>query len=316
METRTRRLGKRAALAAGAALLLVPTGAGPARAFSVFGFDAGTIESRLAETPRWSAEPVAGGVGLHDGLQVAVDPDFAPDLGAETASEVSLVHDAVESAFRAWENPVLEFDLEFEASRATLGPESGAEIDVLPLPGDHPLFLGTPFFGRANSQTDFVPDRLLTNGQRFDGPVVTGADILINVDAVVEAGESFGVPIGIQAIALTRLVMHEAGHTLGLAHPGDGANFDTDLDPTNDATIDPSRPFADLIESPNIDEGAIMMRDPCGEVTAVCGPLFFQELQPDDRLGRDVLYPVPEPGTAALLAAGLLGLAHSERRSR
>ena len=42
--------------------------------------------------------------------------------------------------------------------------------------------------------------------------------------------------------------------------------------------------------------------------TAACAAIFFTELRNDDRGGRDVLYPIPEPGTSWLLAAGLAAL--------
>ncbi len=55
-----------------------------------------------------------------------------------------------------------------------------------------------------------------------------------------------------------------------------------------------------------------MSNEPCGgpfRETGICPALFLQALTSDDRLGRDVLYPVPEPGVAASIGVALLALA-------
>jgi hypothetical protein len=287
----------------------------PASAFNVFASEA-TVEETLAAAARWGVEPVEG-YGLADGIQAAVHPSFAADLGAVEPLEFDLVREAVEVAFRAWENDALHFVIEHDSALAAIGPGVGAEIDVFTLPGDHPFFLGTPFFGLAEFAQVFVPDRLLTNGQRADGWVMTGGDVYLNATRLRETQEQFGIPVGLAAIALTRLLMHEIGHTLGFAHPTEGRSFDQDLDPLDVEVVDPLDPFAGLIESPAYDTGAIMSNEPCGEpFSELCPALFYQALRPDDRLGRDVLYPVPEPpsGTAGA-ALALAFLASSARRA-
>ncbi len=306
---RTPRVSRVAHLLTAAALGgIVALRPAPARSFAVIRDNRGPVESALSEAARWNAEDFDG-TGLYDGIQVAVHPSFASDLGAVEPEEFALVEQAIVKAFAAWGNDALSFELDFDSPLAEIGAEVGAEIDLITLPGDHPFFAGTPFFGLADFDLTFVPGRLLTNGTRTDGYVITGADVYINIDNVLRVAEEFGLPIGLLAIALTRLLMHEIGHGLGFDHPNEARNFDTDFDPTNEVEVDPLDPFAGLMESRFFDTGAIMSNDPCGgEITVACSPLFFNSLQPDDRLGRDVLYPVPEPSRLMLQVASLVAL--------
>jgi hypothetical protein len=42
-----------------------------------------------------------------------------------------------------------------------------------------------------------------------------------------------GTPCRISALALTRLLGHEVGHTVGLGHPNEQRNFEYDSDPVD-----------------------------------------------------------------------------------
>jgi len=300
-----------ALLAAASALTLLSSL--PASAFSVYGnvFDGSgalDVQATLQNTARWSPEPLDG-AGLHDGIQVGVEPGFAENLGASTPEEVALVEAAVVAGFQAWENPVLSFDVTFDASVED-GP-GGFEIDLFAVDGGSGYGVA---FGWAGFGAEFVPNRLLTNGQRYDGHVITDADMFLNYTNVAWfLAQNPGLTEEEKLAALQRLVMHEAGHTLGLSHPTvDPYQFDTDLDPLNEMEIDPSDPFSALIVSPNVDWDAIMSGLNYGSSVEA---LFFTELRPDDRGGRDALYPVPEPTTLLLLGLGCAALAVARQRS-
>jgi hypothetical protein len=304
----------RTPLALGLALLLAPA---PARAFALLADVGDGVAERLAAAPRWSAEPDAAR-GFAGGISVAVDPALPAALDVTEPANLDLLRDAIDRAFRAWENGALHFEIEHDSPVAARGTDVGAEIDLFAVPGSDPVWFDASLYGVTDVGYDLVGDRLLSNGTRASGYVIRGADIFLNIDNLKAARDAFGVPVSIQALALTRLVMHEVGHALGLGHPNQGLpNYDTDLDPLDEAVIDPRDPFADLIVSPAFDSFAIMAQNPCGEVTVACSALFYQQLRPDDRLGRDVLYPfVPEPGAGALgvAAAGALAARATRRR--
>lgn len=273
----------------------------------------------MREAPRWSADERVER-GLHDGIEVLVHPAFEEDVGAENPAEVELVREAVRRAFAAWENPALRFHVTFDSPDTVPGRSLGGEIDVFTRLGSEEPFLSNPtIFGFGGIVSTYLFDRLLPNGQRADGRVITGGEIELNATLLRETRDAFGLSAEVAALALTRLLMHEIGHTLGFDHPNESRNFDTDFDPTTGAVVDPLDPFAGIIDSPNFLQGAIMSNQPCGGPlgnTDICLALIYQELQPDDRLGRDVLYAVPEPGVARTLVAGavLLAIAHREKR--
>jgi len=291
----------------------------PVAAFAVYGGFGLDAESSARRAPRWDAEPYLG-TGLHDGLQVAIDPSVAATL-ATVPEDVPILEQAIADAFAMWENAALRIVIEYDSPVARRGVDVGAEIDVFVVPGSDDVFLDNAYYGATDIAWEVVPDRLLTNGQRVWGDVITGADVFLNGTRLLDTQREYGLPTILAAFALTRLLAHEIGHGLGLEHPNEQPSFDYDLDPLDVEVVDQSQPIAGLATSPVYDERAIMSNQPCGVAATPCAALFFQSLRPDDRLGRDVLYGVPEPRAALADAAGLCalgaaGLATSARRGR
>jgi hypothetical protein len=251
-----------------------------------------------AGAPRWSAAAHAeiGFAGLEGGVHVAVDGGFAETLalrvtGGADPADVADLEVAVLAAFAAWTNPALAFVVDFDGE-AERGPAAGAEIDLFAVPGTDPVFAGNTFFGLASWQTAELGQRELANGTVLPGPALVGVDIFLNVDRIAGVAPLFTREQ--QLAAIQRLLMHEIGHAIGLNHPNQfpQANLDTDDDPLNAMVIDPFDPFADLIQSPNVDGDAVMSNSPASGI----GALLFTALRNDDRGGRDVLYPaLPGP---------------------
>jgi len=272
--------------------------ASPAAGFAIYG-----PTEDIAEAARWTSSS-----GLADDIQVGVDDSFLA-AWSPTTSDPAVIEGWVQNAFDAWENSALQFDIQF-------GDLDGAEIVLRAQPGEDPL---GGFYGYATDYWGFDPDRVLTNGQLVPGWTIELAYIDIASDRVQFTPGFLTTGIRFQGRLITRLLMHEIGHTLGLGHPNSefSVNYDTDFDPTNAMLIDPAAPFADLIFSDNRFMGAVMANSPCGEGNPICAALVTTSLTFDDAGGRDALYPVlvPEPALGVLLALALLGVCR-ERPTR
>lgn len=244
---------------------------------------------------RWDAAPHAptGGAGLHDGIQVAIEPGLAEtliaaSLGSVGPGDVADLERTIRAAFAAWESPVLAFAIAFDGP-VDRGTAVGQEVDVFVVPGTDPAFTSTgAIAGVTFFSPEDVPDRLLTNGATLAGLAYDRTDIFLNSTNIALFAGIF--PTRAEKLAaLQRLLMHEIGHAIGLGHPNEfpGANYDTDGDPSNPLVIDPVDPLAGLILSPAVDPDAVMSNLPA----TIPGALVLTALRNDELGGRDALYP-------------------------
>ena len=274
----------------------------PASAFTYFfGFP--------GSSARW-----ADGYGLEGGIDVAVEAGFESSVGATNDAEKLLVRQAVVNAFSAWENPALQFNIAFDQS-VTVDPNTGAEIDLMALPASNAVWPAGLIFGLA--QFDFpYRVRTLTNGQAVNGYTIERGDIYLHIEAIAYVSSLLPDDTA-RLAALTRLMMHEVGHIIGLAHTNYTVNYDTDTDPNNPMILDPADPHSNLMLTRVAPTDAIMNPRPCGLEFVNCPPTFYTGLTNDDIGGRDALYPVvPEPGTGTMFLAVAGGFALLRRSVR
>jgi len=287
--------------------------------FSVLAPSAGAFsilyDSPILIAPRWDAP------GGHVSINVGVEQGFAASFNVTDPDEVALLYGALEAAFRAWESPVLSFNIQLESALVVDGTFAGNQIDVLAVTSNHPAVSGG-FFASTDSSWDYGP-RTLTNGSVEDGYIIERGDLWVNIGLVLVIRRALTQDE--QLGAFQRLFMHEIGHLLGVGHPnsnnpfGVETNWDTDLDPFNPMQIDPLDPLGNLQMSPNRDDSTVMSNRPCGDSSLdICDALFRTTLGYDELGARAVLYPnVPEPGSLALWAvAGLAALGRHPRGTR
>ena len=296
---------RRVATAAFLFALVVGFSAIPAGGFTIDGvLDNGTRDDPsddLEDAARWTNRPgsfVEDDVrGLGGGLEYAIARDFfdriLPSFVDQARPTKAQLIEAIRRAFDRWAagSPLRFIDVSDQVfALQDLGfPGSGAEIDLLAVPGGDRAFRRTTL--AANTSVTFSNERPIgTTGREFSGKTITSADILFNVDASYYFDPNDPEVQRLQQRGATlmhfeSLLLHEISHAIGLDHPDEfpERNFDTDLDPTNPMIIDCQYPLQGLKLSPNIDRTAVATSRGSGS--------HRLELTYDDLGGREFLYP-------------------------
>jgi len=323
--------------------------ASTAQAGAIFGFTGSTLGGGF----RWDADPLnVAGVGersLNGGLRYSVQGGSFQayrDLFSWTViPSVTDFTQAIANAFGAWSSvdPVtgLPTALFFVADLGTavVGTGSGgvdirgAEIDLLASidanswnPGSTGT-QGETFFNTVNDPVTLTSGTVNYAGAR----AIAGADITLNNNA----GALYSLDV------FRRLLTHEIGHAIGLGDvEGDinpGAFIDDNYNGANPATalatltnswaqlVNPFNPAASPLGRFTVPfanpgtttPGVNILMESRGLGIAAGNPVTnLVPLTNDDYGTRQFLYPsaVPEPGTFALLATGLLGGWYARRR--
>jgi hypothetical protein len=293
----------------GLLVLLAVASAQPSAAFVMIFPGGNTIQEQVGGSGRWRAQPVSlpdGSTGYEARVSVGVSSDFAQRLAEAagftnpTPEQLDLVWSAVDAAFRAWENGVLRFDVVHEIT--------GGEMLAV-----YPSDALTQYFGAMFAGSSESGSHTLTNGEVVDGSWLSSAHIEIYFSTISGfLGNVGAMSEHAMALMLTRLLIHESGHSIGLAHPFAGSFIDSDDDPMNEMAIDPRDPSDGLdFSSGGYDDSAIMMRygsPPLPLSDEMTANFTRTSLSNDDRGGRDVLYPDPRLPLCIPRATGVPGM--------
>lgn len=346
-ETKHKSLRRSAAVllcigAVGMSLLLNPSEAYAFAITGVYGVDQNGLysayvpPSSIDDAPRWDTGSLSGGLTYNFGEWNATVSNhvttlsniadfFARFTWAGAAPLLADFSNAISGAFSAWTNAWQPRGgpLGFTKTNTAVGSGisswttptfvgsnlTGNEIDIFAVTGGG-------FGGGLTAGFGTADDVHLTNGFGFS-----------SIAGLFPSSKILTVDLGLSTDTVWTLPMfqgyltHELGHALGLGdidlpvYPASASMsfWDTDLDVNNVMPINMGGDVRDgLPATPTIGpipvsaaDGKILMCSNC--------PSSPLTLKNDDLAGIHFLYPVPEPGTVALLGLGLAGLWFSKR---